>query len=51
MSLGEYWIPSQKRFAAENHAQLIQLDCGHYIHHFEYEYIGQKALEYLSTIQ
>jgi pimeloyl-ACP methyl ester carboxylesterase len=49
--IGEYWIPCQKKFAAQNGAQLIQLDCGHYVHHFEYEYIAEKTLEFLSTLQ
>jgi pimeloyl-ACP methyl ester carboxylesterase len=49
--IGDYWIPCQKRFAAENNAQLVQLDCGHYVHNFEYEYIAEKALEYLAAIQ
>lgn len=48
---GDYWIPCQEAFAAENHAQLIQLDCGHYIHHFEHEYIAEKALAYLFSLQ
>lgn len=49
--IGEFWIPCQKRFAAQNAAQLIQLDCGHYVHHFEHEYIVEKTLEYLSKLQ
>ena len=44
---GEYWLSCQEEFAADNHAQLIQLDCGHYVHHFEQEYIAEKSLEYL----
>lgn len=51
MEIGEYWIPCQKRFATQNDAQLIQLDCGHYVHNFKPEYIAEKALEYLSTLQ
>lgn len=51
MEIGEYWIPCQKRFATENDAQLIELDCGHYVHNFEPEYIAEKTLEYLSTLQ
>ena len=49
--IGEYWIPCQQRFAAQYAAQLIQLDCGHYVHNFEYEYISEKALEFLSTLR
>ncbi|HHY81470.1 MAG TPA: alpha/beta hydrolase [Clostridiales bacterium] len=49
--IGDFWIPCQERFAAQNAAQLIQLNCGHYIHHYEHEYIAEKTLEYLSTLQ
>lgn len=49
--VGEYWIPCQEEFAAQNDAQLIHIDCGHYVHNFEHEYIAEKALEYLSTLQ
>lgn len=48
--IGDYWIPCQKRFAAENDAQLIQLDCGHYVHHYKSEYIAEKTLEYLAGL-
>jgi pimeloyl-ACP methyl ester carboxylesterase len=50
MEIGEFWIPSQKRFAAKNDAQLIQLDCGHYVHNFMPKYIAEKAMEYLSKL-
>ncbi len=49
--IGEYWIPCQKRFAAQNGAQLIQLECGHYVHNIEHEYIAEKVLEYLAALQ
>jgi pimeloyl-ACP methyl ester carboxylesterase len=49
--IGEYWIPCQERFAARSGAQLIQLDCGHYVHNVEHEYIAEKTLEYLSTLE
>ncbi|NMA67426.1 MAG: alpha/beta hydrolase [Clostridiaceae bacterium] len=49
--IGEYWIPCQKRFANQNDAELIQLDCGHYVHNFEHEYIAEKVLEYHSELQ
>lgn len=51
LEIGEYWIPCQKRFAAQTDAQLIQLDSGHYVHNFEPEYIAEKTLEYLSTLK
>ncbi|HZK23970.1 MAG TPA: alpha/beta hydrolase [Oscillospiraceae bacterium] len=49
--IGEYWIPCQKRFAAQNDAQLIHLDCGHYVHNFEHQYIAEKVLAYLTALQ
>jgi pimeloyl-ACP methyl ester carboxylesterase len=51
MEIGEFWIPSQKRFAAKNNAQIVQLDCGHYVHNFMPENIGKETLEYLSNLQ
>lgn len=51
IEIGEYWIPCQKRFASQNNAQLIQLDCGHYVHNFEYEFIAAKVLKFLSALQ
>jgi pimeloyl-ACP methyl ester carboxylesterase len=51
IEIGEFWIPSQKRFAAKNDAQLVQLDCGHYIHNFMPEFIAEKVLEYLPKLQ
>ena len=49
--IGEFWIPCQKAFAAQNDAQLIQLDCGHYLHHFEHKYIAERATEYLTALR
>lgn len=51
MEIGDFWRPIQKKFATENDAQLILLDCGHYVHNFMPEYIGGKVLEYLSKLQ
>lgn len=51
IEIGEFWIPTQKRFATKNDAQLIQLDCGHYVHNFMPEFIAEKTSEYLSILQ
>lgn len=45
--IGKDWIDSQKKFATENNAQLFQLNCGHYIHNYEYEYISEKIIDFL----
>ncbi|NLB42266.1 MAG: alpha/beta hydrolase [Clostridiales bacterium] len=49
--MGEYWIPCQERFSTQNNARLIKLDCGHYVHNFEFEYIAERSLEYLTALQ
>lgn len=51
MEIGEFWIPTQKRFATKNDAQLIQLNCGHYVHNFMPEYIAEEVLGYISKLQ
>lgn len=33
--IGDFWIPTQKQFAEESHAELILFDCGHYLHYYE----------------
>jgi len=50
LEIGEFWIPCQKRFATQNDAQLIQLDCGHYVHNFQHEYIAAEVLKFLSKL-
>jgi len=47
--IGKYWLPCQEKFAAENHTQLIKLNCGHYIHWYEPEFIAQKMIEFLNA--
>ena len=33
--IGDFWIPTQEKYAEENHAKLIYFDCGHYIHYYK----------------
>jgi len=49
--LGDYWIPCEEEFAAENDAQLIQLSCGHYVHNDENKLIAEKTLFFLSALE
>lgn len=51
LEIGEYWFLTQTRFAEQNDAQIIQLDCGHYVHNFEPELISDRVLKFLSTLQ
>ena len=54
IGIGDYWIPSQERFAEENDAELVYLNCGHYVHNYEYESISEKSkgfLKYLPPLQ
>jgi pimeloyl-ACP methyl ester carboxylesterase len=51
LEIGEYWIPTQTRFAKQNDAQMIQLDCGHYVHNFEPEFISERVMKFLLTLQ
>ncbi|MBD5098037.1 MAG: alpha/beta hydrolase [Clostridiales bacterium] len=45
----EDWRAIQSEFAAEcADAQLIELDCGHYVHDFEYERIAAEIKDFLN---
>ena len=45
----EDWRAIQAGFAAEcSDAQLIELDCGHYVHDFEYERIAAEIKAFLN---
>ena len=33
--IGDFWIDVQKKYAEENHAEIIFFDCGHYIHYYK----------------
>lgn len=47
IEIGDYWIPCMEDFASENNAKLIKLECGHYVHNFEYEFIADTIIEWL----
>ena len=42
--LGGFWVPLQKKYAERLNCELIQYDCGHYLHHY-------KAREMAETIR
>lgn len=47
---GHIWISIQKEFAERMAGELILLDCGHYIHHFEPQKIAEKSKQYISKL-
>ena len=48
--IGDYWLSVQKEFSQKIDAELIILDCGHYIHHYESKKKAEKSKIYLSKI-
>jgi pimeloyl-ACP methyl ester carboxylesterase len=49
--IGPYWIPCQKDFANRMNAELILLNCGHYIHQYESEKIAFECIKYLNALK
>jgi pimeloyl-ACP methyl ester carboxylesterase len=47
---GEFWVSLQKEFALKINAELIILDCGHYVHRFESPKIAEKSKQFLYEI-
>ena len=50
IGIGDYWIPCQERFAEENDAKVVYLNCSHYVHNYEYESISEKSKEFLNSL-
>jgi pimeloyl-ACP methyl ester carboxylesterase len=48
--IGDFWISSQNEFAEKMNAELILLDCGHYIHQFEPLLIAEKSKKFLNDL-
>lgn len=47
---GDNWVEIEKDYAADHSdVELIELDCGHYVHDFEYERIAADMKEFIST--
>lgn len=49
--VGTYWIPCQERFAEKMGSEIVYLNCGHYIHNYEYELISEASKEFLKSLQ
>ena len=47
---GEFWIQSEIEFAKKMNAELIFLDCDHYVHHFESQKIMEESKHFLNEI-
>ncbi|MDR3001846.1 MAG: alpha/beta hydrolase [Fibromonadaceae bacterium] len=47
---GDFWIRSKSEFAKKMKAQLVILDCNHYVHHFESQKIMEKSKQFLNKI-
>ncbi len=45
--IGDFWIPSEQKFAKENHGETIQFKCGHYLHHYDSETIAEEIKKFL----
>jgi predicted alpha/beta hydrolase family esterase len=48
--IGDYWLSVQKDFAEKIGAELIILDCGHYIHHYESQKIAEKSKMFINEL-
>jgi pimeloyl-ACP methyl ester carboxylesterase len=48
--IGDFWIPSQEKYAVENDAELIIYDCGHYIHYYKSQEIASAVKTFLKQI-
>jgi hypothetical protein len=48
--VGSYWIDIQKDAAKTLRAELIQLECGHYIHQYEAERIAEECKRFLNAM-
>jgi len=48
--IGDFWIPTQKRFAEENEAELVFFDCGHYIHYYKSEEMAERIKLFMNGL-
>ena len=44
------WIEAVKEFAEKTNAEMVCLDCGHYIHYFESEKMSKKIISFIDII-
>ena len=48
--IGDFWIPTQEKFAEENQAKIICFDCGHNIHYYKSEEMVDHIESFLAEI-
>ena len=48
--IGDFWIDVQKKYAEENHAEIIFFDCGHYIHYYKSEEMEPAIKNFLKDL-
>jgi pimeloyl-ACP methyl ester carboxylesterase len=49
--LGDSWVTYQRNFMKQSDKiQLVELNCGHFIHYYKSEFIASKAKEFLKAI-
>ena len=48
----ERWVDSHREMTdASSHGRMVQLDCGHYVHHYESEKIAKEIRSFLSELK
>lgn len=48
----EGWLDAQKNYAKDlRTSQVIEMDCAHYVHDFEYESISQEMKSFISELK
>ncbi len=48
----ENWVDIQKEYAVGlTNAEVIQLDCGHYVHNFEQEQIAERVRNFIASLE
>ena len=46
------WVQLQHDYAADlSNAMVVELGCGHYVHHFESERIAEETKAFLGTLE
>ncbi len=45
------WINNQREFAEQVGAELVQFNCGHYVHYFESENICNKVIDFVDVLK
>lgn len=49
--VGDFWLPCQREMAEKSGGRLIELDCGHYLHHFEADRIAEEIRGFLKEME